>query len=232
MHAELGHYVYQYVDPATGEPFYVGVGVGNRAFSHLKDLRRSAKTQRIRSILASGRTPRVEIVVHGLRDRATAMKVEAALIDVLGLDRLTNEVRGWEAVRYGLRDAATLRGHYARQPVDVVHPSILIKIPRLFRPDMQALELYDAVRSAWKIGKQRERAHYAMPIFNGIVQEVYRIAAWLPAGSTLASREDTADPERWEFVGTLAEAAIRKRYQFKSVAHLARGQNPITYAGF
>lgn len=27
---QLGHYVYLYVDPRIGEPFYVGKGVGNR----------------------------------------------------------------------------------------------------------------------------------------------------------------------------------------------------------
>jgi hypothetical protein len=58
MHNELGHYVYMYLDPATNEPFYIGIGVGNRAFSHLKDLKRSPKTVRIKSILASGVRPR------------------------------------------------------------------------------------------------------------------------------------------------------------------------------
>jgi hypothetical protein len=61
------------------------------------------------------------------------LKVEAALIDVLGLDRLTNAVRGWRSVKYGRRDTASLRAHYSRQPVDVVDPSVLIKIPQLFR---------------------------------------------------------------------------------------------------
>lgn len=34
---QLGHYVYLYVDPRTGEPFYVGKGVGNRILAHFGD---------------------------------------------------------------------------------------------------------------------------------------------------------------------------------------------------
>lgn len=33
----LKYYVYVYIDPRNGEPFYIGRGKGNRMFSHLDD---------------------------------------------------------------------------------------------------------------------------------------------------------------------------------------------------
>src|SRR5690242_20018084 len=33
--ARLGFYVYLYIDPRTGKPFYVGKGQGSRALAHL-----------------------------------------------------------------------------------------------------------------------------------------------------------------------------------------------------
>ena len=180
MHDQLGHYVYMYLDPETDKPFYVGVGQGNRAFAHLRDLKRSPKTERIRTILASGRKPKIDVVVHGLADRTTALKVEAALINVLGMEQLTNAVRGWGSVIYGRREAEALRAHYSRDPVEVVHPSVLIKISRLFRPDMQPRELYDATRSAWKIGAQRNKVAFALAVCSGFAATAVAIRATLP----------------------------------------------------
>jgi hypothetical protein len=33
----LKSYVYVYIDPRNGKPFYIGKGKGNRLFAHLKD---------------------------------------------------------------------------------------------------------------------------------------------------------------------------------------------------
>ncbi len=32
----MSYYIYVYIDPRNGEPFYVGVGHGNRAQKHLR----------------------------------------------------------------------------------------------------------------------------------------------------------------------------------------------------
>ena len=34
---KLRNYVYRLIDPRNGETFYVGRGVGNRLFSHIRD---------------------------------------------------------------------------------------------------------------------------------------------------------------------------------------------------
>ena len=100
---------------------------------------------------------------------------------------------------------------------------------------MTDTEVYDATRSAWVVGeRRRELAEYAFSVFEGVVREVYRIAQWLPAGSTFNTRSDgrgITAPNRWEFVGTLAEPKIRDRYINRYVGDLFTqgAQNPISY---
>ena len=43
----LRFYVYVYSDPRNNQPFYIGKGIGNRAFAHLGDKSESAKVGRI-----------------------------------------------------------------------------------------------------------------------------------------------------------------------------------------
>jgi hypothetical protein len=94
---KLGYYVYLYIDPADNTIFYVGKGKGSRMLAHLSDTSESIKVERIRRILERGQEPRIEILVHGLPDETTALKIEAAAIDLLGKDKLTNQVRGYES---------------------------------------------------------------------------------------------------------------------------------------
>lgn len=230
---KFGYYVYLYVDPQTDEVFYVGKGKANRAFSHLNDRSESDKARVIDEIRASGREPRVEILVHGIEDEATAYRIEAAVIDLLGKENLSNNVRGWRSGVYGRMTAEQLISMYQRKPVTVEQPAVLIRINELFRYGMSPLELYDATRGIWRIGAAREKARYALAVFDGIVQEVYRIEAWFPAGTTFSSRGALQGSGRWEFVGQVAEEGIRKRYVQRSVDHyFPKGaRNPIRYVG-
>lgn len=96
----LGYYVYLYVDPRTGEPFYVGKGVGERVLAHFGDVKDSEKTRLIAELRNAGMNPRLEILAHGLRDEETAFRVEAAVIDVLGLER--SQIRLVDGVAFRL----------------------------------------------------------------------------------------------------------------------------------
>ena len=230
---KLGYYVYAYIDPLDGKIFYVGKGKGQRALAHLQDTSRSDKVRAIRQILATGNEPEIQVLAHGFKDETTALRVEAAVIDALGLPSLTNRVRGWKAIEFGRTPLRQVVAHYRRKPVTVREPAVLIRINREYRSTMTPIELYDATRASWKVGDRRDDAKYALAVFEGIVREVYEITTWLRSGSTFNSRFPRGDKrrDRWEFVGRLADDAIRRRYIDRFVGdQFKRGaQNPIAY---
>lgn len=126
-----------------------------------------------------------------------------------------------------------VRTLYMREPVEVTHPVMLIRVARLFRYDMSARELYEATRSAWRVGERRNKATYALAVNDGIVREVYRISGWFQAGSTFAKDMPRGDKsaDRWEFVGIVAPDKIRNKYLNRDVTkYLNRAsQNPVLY---
>ena len=89
----LKSYVYVYIDPRNGKPFYIGKGIGNRLFSHLSEKSEANKVERIAEIRHSGKEPRIEILRYGLSD-SEAHLVEAASIDLIGKAKLTNRMAG------------------------------------------------------------------------------------------------------------------------------------------
>lgn len=103
---------------------------------------------------------------------------------------------------------------------------------------MNSVELYEATRGVWLLGVRRTEAKYAMAVAGGVVQEVYRIESWHPAGTTPYATRQVADEtdltKRWEFQGEIAEPSVREGYIGLDVSGLfPRGAaNPATYAGF
>ena len=117
---------------------------------------------------------------------------------------------------------------------DITENVIAIKINQAYRENMTELELYEITRGYWKIdAKRAEKADYVFSVYKGIIKEVYKIKEWLPAGtiprSTLPDAKVPTD--RYEFVGEVAEEAIRNKYIEKSIANLYRNgeANPIKY---
>jgi uncharacterized protein len=241
VHQHLGFYVYVYIDPRDDSVFYVGKGKGERALAHLKDSTESDKVQRITELTKLGLTPRIDILRYGLSQQE-ALHVEAAAIELLGIESLTNRVLGHS---FDLKRRSRLEDliqELDAKEVTISHPCVLINISQMYRHGMTAIELYDATRKSWVIGARRDQVQLAMAIYRGIVREVYEIAAWLPAGSTmtgLGTIANVVDPpltaphsNRFEFVGRIAEEKIRNRYLGKSVRNYfaANSQNPIRYA--
>lgn len=92
----MEHYVYILVDPRDGDPFYVGKGSGDRVLAHEAEARAGSehpKCDVIRAIWAEGlEVERRFDSWHGSAEEAYAR--EEALIDEIGLESLTNLVRG------------------------------------------------------------------------------------------------------------------------------------------
>lgn len=231
---KLGYYVYLYIDPRTSRPFYVGKGRGERVLSHLGQAGKSRKVQVLNELKSEGKEPVLEVLAHGLPSEETAFRIEAAVIDLLGLGSLTNAVRGWRSIQLGRMPLKQLVGYYAAKPVEITDPSILIRVNRLYRHAMSEEELYDVTRGVWKLGYRKSRAKYALAVFEGVVREVYKIKEWHPAGSTVYKTrggENLRRSGRWEFTGEKAEETIRSRYILGSVEqYFKRGlQSPVVY---
>ena len=91
----LGYYVYFLQDPRNGRVFYVGKGIGNRLFQHLECALSTEystdKLDTIREIHAEGMSAKHYIVRHCLSEQS-AFEIEAALIDFIGMQNLSNRI--------------------------------------------------------------------------------------------------------------------------------------------
>lgn len=234
----LGFYVYAYIDPRDNTVFYIGKGVGTRATDHLFDKSESKKVNRIKSILVDGFEPRIDIIAHQLRDDLESSRVEAALIELYGLNQLTNIVRGRFSSNYPRRPLIDFIMEHSPQPAQVTDPCLLIRINRQFKYGMSAIDLYESTRGIWVVGERRNKAKFAMAVYAGIIREIYQIESWHPAGTTnYVTRSQTElavqNNKRWEFVGHVALEPYCTKYLGVSVAHLFRlgQQNPIVGVG-
>jgi uncharacterized protein len=232
----LGYYVYLYVDPRSGKPFYVGKGKGRRLLAHLSARGESHKTVVLEELRAAGLQPRLDILAHALADEETALRIEAAVIDLLGLDDLTNLVRGWRSIQLGRMTLEELTPYYAAEPSTIEDPVLLIRINQRYRHGMSARELYEATRGIWKLSPSHaEQASYAFAVFEGIVREVYVIDKWHPAGTLKYETRDldlnSERSKRWEFEGRVAHDRVRTNYLGSSVSsYFPRGsQSPVRY---
>jgi len=225
----LKSYVYVYIDPRNGKPFYIGKGKGNRLFSHLKDQSDIEKVAQIAEIRHSGKKPRIEILRYGLSD-SEARLVEAASIDLIGKAKLTNRVSGYHEGSFGRITSKRVISMLTAKKIKVQHKAILITINKLYRSDMSKEELYETTRGIWVVGEtRRNKVEYAMALFQGIVLEVYRIKHWYPAGTLKYNTRDSSEFKnsgRWEFSGSIAKD-VREEYIGFSVGKA--GQNPIRY---
>lgn len=232
---QLGFYVYLYLDPRTNTVFYVGKGQGERVLAHLSEASESRKVQVLRELRDLNLAPQIDILAHRLPDEETALRIEAAVIDLLGLGTLTNAVRGWKSVELGRMSLNELSGYYAAEPVEITDPVLLIRINQQYRHQLSALELYEATRGVWKVAAARaSTVRFAFAVFEGVVREVYEIESWHPAGNSAyqtRSAEDTDAPGRLEFSAHVAPDEIRRRYRGHSVrAYLSRNvQSPVLY---
>lgn len=242
----LGHYVYALVDPRDDSIFYVGkASANNRAFDHLQTGNSDAlkkKTARIKEIRASKLEPEVEILRYGLMSAKDCFEVEAAIIDVLGLENLTNEVRG-HGIDRGRQSAGEVERLHGSKPIalETIHDRLMFFfINKSYSPTKTELELYDSVRQFWHgvalatrtapVGENTLPYPVALAIVDSVVVRAYSVCAWFPAGSTFSSREQTTSDKRWEFVGQrLTDHRLIGRLLTKSGEALTANQQGYGY---
>jgi hypothetical protein len=166
-----------------------------------------------------------------------AYLVEAAAIDLIGLQQLTNRVLGRNSLLCGRKSLAELEIFYAATPSTIIDPVMLIIVNSLYRNGMTARDLYEVTRGVWRNHSLDRLAgvKYVCAVFEGIVREVYEPELWRPAQ---ADGYETRPPlthedleGRFEFIGQLAPEEVRRRYINTSVrAYLTnRAQNPCRY---
>lgn len=114
----------------------------------------------------------------------------------------------------------------------IADPVIAININKTFDLVTNAQDKYDFTRGIWRLDPVRaQRAHYAFTVYQGVIQEVYEIHRWHPAGSTEYQNGRHIDPtlkNRFEFTGKVAVNNIRDKYLDKTLPE-KHGQNPIRY---
>jgi len=70
------------------------------------------------------------------------------------------------------------------------------------------------------VGKRREKARYAIPVYEGVALKAYEIHRWVPGGSTFYKTDVHLSPhpqERWDFLVTPAPIEVRRKYVKESV---------------
>jgi uncharacterized protein len=236
---QLGHYVYLLIDPATGRPFYVGKGIGDRCFAHLHEARRTTADTRgdypklatIRAIEAAGGKVRIDILRHGLTE-PEAYAVEAAAIDLLGMTDLRNRVVGSGTLTVGRMSLGDIIARYAAQTLEIIEGEalVLIRVSRAYERGISDEQLYEVTRGWWRISPKRaRRAARVLSVFGGVVRAVYRPTEWVQPTHDLIA-EDPTRAGRWGFVGT-PDPEGEDCYLHRDVtAHLPLGaQNPVRY---
>ena len=160
----LGAYVYMLVDPRDELPFYVGKGRGNRIFQHIENAYAdldAKKSKLISEIMQEGKDIRHFVVRHGLSDEE-AFHAEAALIDALGIENLSNIQRGHGTREHGMVSVLDLFAKYEATDAMIDFPAVVFKINRMYKPGMTRAEIYEAGRGIWKIAWERHLPKYAI----------------------------------------------------------------------
>ena len=221
---KIGYYVYVLKDPRNSEIFYIGKGKGNRVFQHvscaLDTEDESDKLSLIREIKNTGQEVEHYILRHRLTEDE-AITIESVCIDLIGLENLTNKVKGYHSWDEGLKSIDEIIQHYDAKVIEKFdEPCIIININRKYKRFMPENDLYNATRSAWKLGPKKDKAKYVITSYRGLVREVFEINSWQKATNG-----------RWEFTGKIANENIRNKYINQSLQKfISKGnQNPIRY---
>ena len=253
--SKLGYYVYRLVDPRNGQTFYVGKGYGNRVYDHVssanksakefyetfgtdkenkllrstdKDAEYYAKLSRIRDIQSDGLEVIHIIQRYGMNEK-TAFEVEAALIDLYGLDMLTNEINGHHGERgmFYTEKLKQILETKEYEDIDKYKPYMIIKVTQSSL-DYNDGNRYEATRKWWKNidPAKANKCKYILSVTDSIVRAVYVNPIW---------DKNTNEENRRAFIATeCKDINVLKHFLDKKIPsqkYIKRGQaNPCLYS--
>lgn len=236
----LGYYVYMLIDPRNEKPFYVGKGVNNRVFDHIRNAmdNPTISTEKCDVIREIGPDKVKHVIVtHGLSTEADAYRIEAVLIDVLNYSGLplTNKATGQHANESGIMTTDEIKRLYNAPELKHINDDcVIININGLYNRAMGMNDIYRATKETWRIAKRRlKNIKYVLSEYRGLIVEVFEVDKWYPKERPYGIKSKRAGQTYtgYGFDGHLAPDEIRRLYINKSIAHQKeKGKaNPITY---
>ncbi len=226
---QLQYYVYRLIDPRDGNTFYVGMGQGNRVFDHMRcalSLQNGQDTSSLKYSLIRDIENAGLKVLHVIQKwnltKKEAEAVEAALIDVFSLEKLSNLKNGKNHL-YGPENAEALQRKLSCKEFaedDKTPPFLIIKVSRL---SLAEADRYTCTRSAWKVDINKARkTPYVLSVTDGIVYAVYQAERW-----------NNVAPGRYEFFGKEAPDEIARLFLNRRIPEKYRKKglaNPVLYS--
>jgi hypothetical protein len=233
---KLKSYVYAYceIDEENRRiPIYIGKGKSDRCLEHLKnvDKKTDTKSKKI-SELKNKKKLGIDIIAYNLDDK-TSFIVEAACIDLMGIENLTNVVKG-KGDNIKRTPIEELKNIIIDKPVEILpkHSGVGILINKYFEPNFGNLETYEITRGIWSKNSVgiAGKSKYAYAIYHGVVKEIYEIHDWIKAGTQeyFTRNLDTKKiKNRYEFVGKIAPEELRIKYKGKLIKRKRSYGNPF-----
>ena len=158
---KLGFYVYGLIDPRSKKLFYVGKGLGNRIFMHLRDAIQgdssTLKLDLIREIISQGQKVEHLILRSGLSEKE-ALEIEATLIDYGNYFKkaFSNSVSGQHSNQKGIMTSDEIIRKFNAKPLkELLHPLVIININKKYKRGINSYDIYSATKEAWKVDQSK-----------------------------------------------------------------------------
>jgi hypothetical protein len=228
----LGDYIYALRDPRTHRSFYVGKGVGDRAFHHFNETEAaiatgqalSPKQHTIAAIWGEERDVDVVILRRHLERELTGFDVEAAVMDALAKSSNgapDNDQAGHHVVERGAIELDQLAA-LAAPAVDPPNAYPVVLVFQIHNALRGGAGVYDATRQAWRVGADlRETKNaIAVGVKDGVSEGVFGVHEWQAAQGAAG---------KWEFLGESLEDPNLLRRNWLAVLNAAIGY--LKYGG-